>query len=84
KGATVFLALGDLQTTMYACRMEKSKIVLNLGTSSQFAFCPDSVSGLDPAILNRPHCRVDPYFNNDELVVCASMNGGNMVEDVIK
>ncbi|NXY72617.1 SHPK Sedoheptulokinase, partial [Glareola pratincola] len=79
KGATVGIALGDFQCSVYSCLTERTDAVLNISTSAQLTI--SMPSGFQPPETPDPSSAVTyfPYFNGDYLAVAASLNGGNVL-----
>ncbi|KAF8357541.1 hypothetical protein PRIPAC_92536 [Pristionchus pacificus] len=84
KPATVYVALGDLQATMYPLLTDDHRVALNLGTSSQIAFRQRGADEYEQAMLARSTTILYPFFGNSKLIASASMNGGNMVQSKIE
>ncbi|GMR44462.1 hypothetical protein PMAYCL1PPCAC_14657, partial [Pristionchus mayeri] len=85
--AVVLVALGDLQATMYPLLPDENCVALNLGTSAQMAFRQSGekdVEEYEKQLLARSTCDLRPFFNNSNVIVSASMNGGNMVQSEIE
>ena len=71
KGHTpVYVALGDLQCSVFSCQPGKDQGIVNISTSAQLALPVDREH-------SSPLCV--PYFHSQELLVAASLNGGNVL-----
>ncbi|NWU97823.1 SHPK Sedoheptulokinase, partial [Upupa epops] len=79
KGATVGIALGDFQCSVYSCLTERTDAVLNISTSAQLT--TSMPPGFQPPEIPDPSSAIAyfPYFNGDYLAVAASLNGGNVM-----
>lgn len=97
-GADVFVALGDLQCSVYPYLLREGTAVCNVSTSAQIAFMlPKQFNSTanhthcDPAEtiyshhLQLGHINEWPYFYPGErIVVAASLNGGNVIDRFVK
>lgn len=77
----IYVALGDLQCSVFSCQPENNEGVLNISTSAQLALA------VDRQISTNDNCQDDhllssmrvPYFKSKDLLVAASLNGGNVL-----
>lgn len=82
KNVPVYVALGDLQCSVFSCQPQKNQAVLNISTSAQLALVTNTESSIaqdsvdDDLLLSS--MRV-PYFESKDLLVAASLNGGNVL-----
>jgi sedoheptulokinase len=74
KKIPVYVALGDLQCSVFSCQPKQNESVLNISTSAQLALAVDRQD--DHSSLSS--MRV-PYFESKDLLVAASLNGGNVL-----
>ncbi|XP_028161653.1 sedoheptulokinase-like [Ostrinia nubilalis] len=79
EGTPVGAALGDLQCSILATLENQQDAVLNISTSAQLAFVVKGITDLGCATVEHL-----PYFNNNNLVVAASINGGNVLATFVK
>ncbi|XP_072944814.1 sedoheptulokinase-like [Epargyreus clarus] len=79
EGTPVGAGLGDLQCSILATLESKQDAVLNISTSAQLAFVVDKISNLGCNTIEHL-----PYFDNEYLVVAASLNGGNVLATFVK
>lgn len=79
EGTPVGVALGDLQCSILATLDSKQDAVLNISTSAQLAIVTNVITDLGCSTIEHL-----PYFNNDYLVVAASLNGGNVLATFVK
>ncbi|CAF0869198.1 unnamed protein product [Rotaria sordida] len=81
KKIPVYVALGDLQCSVFSCQPKKNQGVLNISTSAQLALAIDRqssiINGSDGDNISSS-IRV-PYFESKDLLVAASLNGGNIL-----
>jgi sedoheptulokinase len=81
KNIPVYVALGDLQCSVFSCQPEKNDGVLNISTSAQLALAVDKQSSITQGSQGdtpSSSMRV-PYFESEDLLVAASLNGGNIL-----
>ncbi|XP_074597243.1 sedoheptulokinase-like [Brevipalpus obovatus] len=94
KNTPIFVALGDLQSSTYACFQDSCGIAaLNIGTSIQLAVCdtsPQSSAKNLNGFASSTHgdnanhtCQRVPYIGSQHLVVAASLNGGNVLRHFV-
>ena len=74
KSIPVYVALGDLQCSVFSCQPDNNEGVLNISTSAQLALAVDQQS----SVIEGSSMRV-PYFQSKDLLVAASLNGGNVL-----
>jgi sedoheptulokinase len=74
----VYVALGDLQCSVFSCQPENNEGVLNISTSAQLALTIDRQSSIIEGDHPSSSMRV-PYFESKDLLVAASLNGGNIL-----
>ncbi|RVE45494.1 hypothetical protein evm_009833 [Chilo suppressalis] len=79
EGTPVGAALGDLQCSILATLESDQDAVLNISTSAQLAIVVKNMSDLGFSTIEHL-----PYFNNNYLVVAASLNGGNVLATFVK
>lgn len=79
EGTPVGAALGDLQCSILATLESEHDAVLNISTSAQLALVAKSITDLGCSTVEHL-----PYFNNNYLVVAASLNGGNILATFVK
>ncbi|KAL0994410.1 hypothetical protein UPYG_G00121860 [Umbra pygmaea] len=76
-------ALGDLQCSVYSCMTDRTDAVLNISTSAQLSYAMP----LDFTLPNCPDPNSTisyfPYFNGSYLAVAASLNGGNVMANLV-
>ncbi|CAH1802058.1 unnamed protein product [Owenia fusiformis] len=85
QGASVHVALGDMQCSIYSCLKRDNDAALNISTSTQLAYCmPDGFvpPNKDVAEVN-PVTHV-PYFEGRFIAVAASLTGGNALAAFVK
>ncbi|BHF76381.1 hypothetical protein SprV_0501947900 [Sparganum proliferum] len=97
-GADVFVALGDLQCSVYPYLLQEGTAACNLSTSAQIAFmlpkqfnpttahnhC-DTAETIYSRHLSMGHISEWPFFSPGErVVVAASLNGGNVIDRFVK
>ncbi|CAF3923083.1 unnamed protein product [Rotaria sp. Silwood2] len=85
KKIPVYVALGDLQCSVFSCQPNKNQGVLNISTSAQLALAIDSQSSMvqsSPSDNISSSMRV-PYFESKDLLVAASLNGGNILSTFV-
>ncbi|CAF1504830.1 unnamed protein product [Rotaria sp. Silwood1] len=82
KKIPVYVALGDLQCSVFSCQPKKNQGVLNISTSAQLALAIDRQSSMIQSShgdnISSSSIRV-PYFESKDLLVAASLNGGNIL-----
>jgi sedoheptulokinase len=79
EGVSVGVAMGDLQCSIKAAKPEINNAVLNIGTASQLSIInPSSTTPPLPPSLNQV-----PYFHGSNLIVAASLTGGNAIAGLI-
>ncbi|CAF0908290.1 unnamed protein product [Adineta ricciae] len=76
KKIPIYVALGDLQCSVFSCQPEKNEGIINISTSAQLALVTDKQSSNHDQLLSP--MRV-PYFQSKDLLVAASLNGGNVL-----
>ncbi|KAJ8680526.1 hypothetical protein QAD02_016313 [Eretmocerus hayati] len=82
EGAEIGVALGDLQSSVYALLKEPSDAVLNISTSAQLAYVHPTFK---PNVINESEkIEYFPYFEDKYLAVAASLNGGNTLATFVK
>lgn len=79
----VYVALGDLQCSVFSCQPNKNQSVVNISTSAQLALAVDKKllacqDSKDDKPIAASSMRV-PYFESKDLLVAASLNGGNVL-----
>jgi sedoheptulokinase len=74
----VYVALGDLQCSVFSCQPENNEGVLNISTSAQLALAVDRQTSMIEGDNLSSSMRV-PYFQSKDLLVAASLNGGNIL-----
>ena len=84
KTVPVYVALGDLQCSVFSCQPEKNEGVLNISTSAQLALIVDRQSSMsqdshNDSLLSSSSSMCVPYFESEDLLVAASLNGGNIL-----
>ena len=81
KQIPVYVALGDLQCSVFSCQPENNEGVLNISTSAQLALAVDkqSLSTKDSQGDTLSSSIRIPYFQSKDLLVAASLNGGNIL-----
>lgn len=87
KKIPVYVALGDLQCSVFSCQPKNNEGVLNISTSIQLALAVDQQSSIDKAAQgdNQPiSCMRVPYFGSKDLLVAASLNGGNVLSAFVQ
>ncbi|CAD5215184.1 unnamed protein product [Bursaphelenchus okinawaensis] len=77
-GVRLYVPIGDLQATLYGFVSDKCA-VMHLGTSAQVAFCSKTCD--IPPEYN--HLLEVPYFDGYKLIVAASLNGGNAIDNFV-
>jgi len=82
----VYVALGDLQCSVFSCQPGENEGVLNISTSAQLALAVNKQTSMnencqDDNILSS--MRV-PYFKSKDLLVAASLNGGNILSAFVQ
>nr|CAB3266061.1 sedoheptulokinase-like [Phallusia mammillata] len=85
--AHVYVALGDLQCSVMACKPKENEAVVNVSTSAQISMAvqhetlaihrPQDDSGKSPVV------RV-PYFGDRDLITYASLNGGAVFAEYVR
>jgi len=77
----VYVALGDLQCSVFSCQPENNEGVLNISTSAQLALTIDRQSSIiEDSQGDHPSSSMRvPYFESKDLLVAASLNGGNIL-----
>ena len=77
----VYVALGDLQCSVFSCQPEKNEGVINISTSAQLALAIDRQSSTTqgPQGDQPLSSMCVPYFESKDLLVAASLNGGNIL-----
>jgi len=77
----VYVGLGDLQCSVFSCQPENNEGVLNISTSAQLGLAVDKqssmIDGSQGDQLSSSMCV--PYFESKDLLVAASLNGGNIL-----
>ncbi|CAF0982997.1 unnamed protein product [Didymodactylos carnosus] len=84
----VFVSLGDLQCSVYSClENDKNDCVCNISTSAQLCVTIERKHEMNKNFkedqLLSSYIRV-PYFDNNDLLVAASLNGGNVLTSFIQ
>jgi sedoheptulokinase len=84
----VYVALGDLQCSVFSCQPENNEGVLNISTSAQLALAVDQQSSIvedsqGDNLSSSSSIRV-PYFQSKDLLVAASLNGGNILSAFVQ
>lgn len=87
KTVPVYVALGDLQCSVFSCQPADNEGVLNLSTSIQLALAVDHHSSMDKSSQG-DHSSISsmrvPYFGSKDLLVAASLNGGNVLSAFVQ
>ena len=84
KNIPVYVALGDLQCSVFSCQPKENEGVMNISTSIQLALVVEqqSLSHGDHQVL--ASCMRVPYFRSKDLLVAASLNGGNVLSAFVQ
>ncbi|CAF3135602.1 unnamed protein product [Rotaria socialis] len=87
----VYVALGDLQCSVFSCQPDKNQCVMNISTSAQLALTVDrevsTVSSPQNDSLSSASVSSSmrvPYFDSKDLLVAASLNGGNILSAFVQ
>ncbi|XP_011506363.1 PREDICTED: sedoheptulokinase-like [Ceratosolen solmsi marchali] len=81
-GTTIGVALGDLQSSVFALLKQPTDAVLNISTSAQLAFVRPTFKPETNSELQK--IEYFPYFGDKYLAVAASLNGGNTLATFVK
>ncbi|XP_033226647.1 sedoheptulokinase-like isoform X2 [Belonocnema kinseyi] len=82
EGTTIGVALGDLQSSVYALLRDPRDAVLNISTSAQLAYIHPT---FEPAVkCDSEKIEYFPYFDGKYIAVAASLNGGNTLATFVK
>ncbi|GFO25253.1 sedoheptulokinase-like [Plakobranchus ocellatus] len=80
QGIPVFVALGDVQCTMFAVLSSPQDAAVNISTSIQLGFAV-SKEKRENVVKKSPCCiSFFPYFDGQELALFAGLNGGNIFQ----
>jgi len=82
KDVPVYVALGDLQCSVFSCQPKDHEGIVNLSTSAQLALIVDKQENAQGDQLSSS-MRV-PYFQSKDLLVAASLNGGNVLSAFVR
>ncbi|UJR38321.1 hypothetical protein I4U23_030991 [Adineta vaga] len=81
KTIPIYVALGDLQCSVFSCQPARNEGIINISTSAQLALVIDKLSSNSSQIQgdNLLSSMRVPYFQSKDLLVAASLNGGNIL-----
>ena len=83
KTAAIYVALGDLQCSVFSCQPRENQGIVNISTSAQLALVVDrqEIGCKNPTL---PSSMRVPYFQSKDLLVAASLNGGNVLSAFVQ
>ncbi|CAF0939082.1 unnamed protein product [Adineta steineri] len=80
KNIPLYVALGDLQCSTFSCQPKENEGIINISTSAQLALVVDQkLSTVQDNNLSLASSMRVPYFQSKDLLVAASLNGGNIL-----
>ncbi|XP_059143763.1 sedoheptulokinase-like isoform X2 [Physella acuta] len=80
----VYVGMGDVQCAMYALLKSHYDAAVNISTSIQLGFIIANKDKEQVREESPPSISFFPYFNDQQLALCAGLNGGNAIQHFVE